>query len=480
MQNNQNWTYQVINKMPKRFSTLDTITILLSYPEVMYKSIELMDRIEDRYINEATLAITVREYIKPLDSVESERLTSAFDTDNLTGANIISDIEKRKDGNFLLFQDPVLALFRLCEASLYQELTDTKLRSRLVSLRDVRDRLGSSSFMDNDLDYSELTKDIMEQLSTLLTMLRNNIVAMQRIGEKFEEMTATASKSPDEFANFRQTMFENTTRLFDRHIKPTLSFLDPSIRLSDGTNLFNTIAEIKSSYDINNKHTIADQIFHFSMSFSNIFRPVQKVERQVDHFLRKTRVGMLQYNAMEFNYQKLKELYEKTKTISMKHKYMDAQDFAKSSGYLLGLKQHSKPQPYQFGDSTSYYENIFSEIALRLSSLEIGNPTIFKGESFKDNLAIEKLERAELLFEWINAQPFRESKDIIATMHYRLEDWLKGYVFTDLLTVIIRLSHKSDWNYHVVTTNKFSYVTINEDAFVYRRRKLIEVRKENE
>jgi len=465
--------------MDKRFSTLETIKILLSHPEIMYQSIKTMDRVEDRYISEAVLAMTVREYVKPLDSVEKERLYSVFDTDNLIAANIVSDIDKRIEGRFLLFQDSVLALFRLCEASLFQELTDTKLRSRLVSLWDTRDRLGSSSFVKNDLDHTELTDDIKEQLSSLLTMLRNNIIAMQRIGEKLEEMTATASKSPDNFTDYRQTMFEKTTRLFDRHIKPTLSFLDPSIRLADGTNLFETMTEIRSAYVTNNKHTVADYVFRFSMSFSNIFRPVQKVERQIDHFLKKTRVGMLQYNAMEYNYQKLKKVYEETKTMSMKHKYMDSKDFATTSGYLLGLKQHSKLQSYQFGDSTSYYENIFSEITLRLSTLETSKPSLFKGESFKDSLEKEKLERAELLFQWLEKQPFRETKDLIATMHYRLENWLEGYEFTDLLTVMIRLNHKSNWKYRVITTNKFSYIAIDSNAFVYRRRKLIEARKSN-
>lgn len=448
---------------------------MLSYPDIMYQCIELMDRANERHIDEVVLASTIREYIKPLDQVEEQRLLSAYQTENLLASNIISDIDKRDGSRYLLFQEAILTLFRLCEMHLYQEVTDAKLRSKLVSLWDARERLESSTFIESDLDYTELTEDIMEQLSELLTMLRNNIIAMQRIGEKLEDLTAEASKSPNEFSKYRQTMFENTVRLFDRHIKPTLNFLDPSSRLVDGTNLLNTLAEIRQKYVRNQKYQIADQIFRFSMSFENIFKPIQKVERQVDNFLRKTRIGMLQYNAMESSYQELKKIYADTQSNNLKHRFMTSKEFCNSTNYILGLKQHSRPQTYQFGESASYFENIFSEISLRLSSLNLSEPSLFEGENYRNDQGSDRLQRAELLYNWLSEQPFRPTKDMIAMLHYRLEGWLNGYCFPDLLTAIIRLKNKKDWEYEVVSTNIFSYVSIDNQAFVYRQRLLVKV-----
>lgn len=464
--------------MRKHFNTLDTVKIMLSYPDIMYQCIERMDRVNDKHIDESVLAATVRQFAQPLESAERERLFSTFDTKNLQHANVVSDIDKRKEGRFLLFQESVLLLFRLCEASLYQEVTDARLRSRIASLWDVRDRLMSASFTEQDPDYTELTDDIMEQFGSLLAMLRNNILAMQRIGEKLENITADASKSPEAFPQYRQSMFEQTSHLFERHIKPTLTFLDPAARLTgDGinhANLFDTIKQIRAEYLVNDKHTIADQILRYSISFANIFQPVQKVERQVDHFLRKTRTGMLQYNAMEANYQKLKKRYEATQTSNLRHRFMEHEDFTTSSGFVPGLKQQVRPQAYQFGDSVSYYENIFSEIELRLSQLATSQTSIFTGESSKDNQAGKQLERAELLYQWLEDQPFRPTEDMIATLHYRLNDWLEGYHFPDLLTAIIRLNHKTGWDYELTTTNRFAYIAIDNDAFLYRRRKLVD------
>jgi hypothetical protein len=452
---------------------------MLAYPAIMYQCIERMDRMNDKHIDETVLASTVRQYAKPLESAEKERLLSAFNTENLLHSNVVSDIDKRKEGRFLLFQEAILLLLRLCEAALYQEVTDAKLRSRIAGLWDVRDRLMSASFAEHDPGYTELTDDIMEQFGSLLAMLRNNILAMQRIGKKLESMTAEASKSPEDFPQYRQSMFEQTNHLFERHIKPTLTFLDPSVHLTDSgksrTNLFKTIEEIRAQYLVNDKHTVADQILRYSISFANIFQPVQKVERQVDHFLRKTRTGMLQYNAMESSFQKLKRCYDATQTSNLRHRFMEQQDFTGLSGFVPGLKQHIRPQAYQFGDSISYYENIFSEIELRLSQLTTSQTSIFTGESSKDNQAGRQLERAELLYQWLEDQPFRPTEDMIATLHHRLYDWLEGYHFPDLLTVIIRLNHKTDWSYELITTNRFAYITINNDAFLYRRRKLVTI-----
>ncbi len=455
---------------------METLRILLSYPDIMYQCIERMDRAGNKHINESVLAITVKQQIKSLEMADQQRLLNAFDSNNLHHANVVSNIDKRDDGRYLLFQESIITLFRLCEASLHQEITNAKLRSRMVSLQDVRNRLMSASFIEQDSDYSELNEDITEQLGSLLGMLRNSILAMQRIGETLEEMTADASKSPDEFSQYRQTMFEKTIHLFDRHIKPTLVFLNPDSHFSGGgTNLFKTINEIQTSYTINHKHVMAGHVFSYLMSLSNLFKPVQKVERQIDHFLRKTRTGMLQYNAMESAYRTLKGLYEKTQTSSLKHLYMDTKRFNQFPDFVLGLKQHNKrPQTYQFGDSLSYYENVFSEITLRLSQLDIKQPSLSHGHYYKDNQSQKWLERSEHLYQWLDKQTFRPTKDLVASLHYRLDGWLEGYCFTDLLIAMIRLNHKTDWNYQLITTNNFFYITIESNAFVYRQRQLIE------
>ncbi len=447
--------------------------ILLKHPTIMYDAIEEMNHKNQRYIKEVELAINIRQYCKSLNKVEKKRLAIAFNTDNLYHANIITNIDKRDNERVLLFHDAILMLFRLCEASLYQEITDAKLQSRIASLRDARNRLETSSFFNSDPDYLELTEDILEQLSNLLGMLRTNVIAMQRINEKLENMTATVSKSPQDFTAYRKTLFQKITYLFDRHIKPILNFLDPEIRLKDGSNLFKTIKQIETKYRSENKQDIAIQIFRYSMSLTSTYKPIQKIARQVDHFLRKTRMGIIQFNAMESQYQKLKKLYQKTQQSNLSISYMDGSNFSKSNNFVLGLRKQARLKAYQFGSSISYYENLFSEIQLRLSLNKV-TPTDLNinGESYFKEKSDDRLQRIELLYQWLQQQSFRPTNDMVATVHYRLYEWLDDYSFPDLLIAINKLDYKTDWDYKLITTNHYSFISIDNQSFIYRRCRL--------
>ena len=298
--------------MSKRFNTLETMRILLNHPQVMLDCIQNMDDRKERYIRESALIISVRRYIAPLEQDTQRRLKAVFKTENLFQSQVVADIEKKNGDKLLLFQDEVLNIFRLCNASLQQDITDTKLRSRLDSLRSVANRLEAASFLMSDPDFTELRDDLLEQLSSLLGLVRKNVSAMQNWSSKLEDLSAQSSKSPEYFLSFRQELFEKVSLIYERHIKPTWTFVNPNLRLAEGLNLFAVLNECKQRFETYGFHDIADQIFRFSMSFTNIYKPVTAVSKEVERFLRKSRKGMLESNTMEHFYQQLRTDYGQT------------------------------------------------------------------------------------------------------------------------------------------------------------------------
>src|SRR5690554_7317453 len=81
--------------------------------------------------------------------------------------------------------------------------------------------------------------------------------------------------------------------------------------------------------ETNDNHSLADQIFRSSLSLNALYKPIQAVAQEVEHFLRKTRRGMAQYNAMEHFYGKLRELKDDTETLSLRRKWLEGGDFAR-------------------------------------------------------------------------------------------------------------------------------------------------------
>lgn len=328
--------------MSKRFSTLDTTRLLFEHPKILFRMIERMDRNEARYIRESDLVAEVMDYTRTLGNADRDRVRLALNTDNLFRGGLVIDIIKAEGERRLVFQDALINLMRACNASLYQELTDAKLRGHLVTLRDVRNRLEISSFSDADLDYTELRDDLNERVSQLIGLLRQNVLRMQTISAQLADLSGDASRAPEKFLEFRQNLFEQIVTLYERHIKPTLVFLNPDTRLPDGSNLFETLEAMVRLLESHGDHSLADQLFRSSISLNALYKPIQAVAQEVEHFLRKTRQGMVQYNAMEHFYGKLQELKGETETLSLKRKWLEGGDFARSTGFLVGLRAQQR------------------------------------------------------------------------------------------------------------------------------------------
>lgn len=465
--------------MSKRFSTLDTTRLLFEHPKILFKLIERMDRNETRYARETDLVEEVLDYTRTLGKADRDRVRLALNTDNLFRSGLVIDMIKAEGENRLVFQDALVNLMRSCNASLYQELTDARLRGHLVTLRDVRNRLELSSFSEVDPDFTELRDDLNERVSLLIGLLRQNVMRMQVISAQLADMSGDASRAPDKFLEFRQNLFEQIVTLYDRHIKPTLVFLNPDTRLPDGTNLFESLEAMVRLLESNGEHSLADQLFRSTISLNALYKPIQAVAQEVEHFLRKTRRGMAQYNAMEHFYGQLLALKSDTETLSLRRKWLKGSDFARSTRFLLGLRAQQRPKHYAFGASSSYYQLLFSELELRLSDQRRKSelPQLEQVLGSGRHSCIDA-QRINLLYEWLASLALRPTQDLVRELHGRLEGFMPGYRFPDLLAALNRIANTPPAGMNVITTNRFKLLEPGgEDAqqdqqFVYRLRRL--------
>lgn len=460
--------------MSKRFSTLETTRILFEHPGVMFRLIERMDRCEARFVLETDLVHVVLDYAKALKKNDEERVRRAFSTDNLFRSGLIIDIDKVQGERRLVFQDSLLGLMRACNASLYQELTDARLRAYLVTLRDVHDRLIRTSFNDADLNFMELRDDLHERVSQLIGLLRQNIFRMEMISSELAAMSGDASRDAHQFTQFRQNLFERITTLYERHIKPTLVFLNPDVRLEDGENLFTTLDDMRRLLELNGQREASDQVFRASLSLNAMHRPIQKVAVEVDHFLRKTRRGMAQYNAMEHHFQRIRVLLDATRTQDLRKTRLDGREFVRGTDFMLGLKTHFKPRQYAFGQSASYYQLLYSELELRLADLrrQIEAPVlpILGAGTAGQSMDVERIEK---LFRWVDSLELRPTADLVQELNGRLDGFIEGYRFPDLLAAVNRLSHASLPGLKLVITNRFRALESGDnERYIYRKRRL--------
>ncbi|NOQ94788.1 MAG: hypothetical protein GQ547_09175 [Methylophaga sp.] len=462
--------------MSKKFNTHTTVKLLFEHPTVMFNCIKQMDEQGEMFIRESQFVISLRQYLRVTPKEEQQRLRVAFKTDNLYQCQIIADVSTVDGERHLIFQDEVISLFRLCEASLHQELTDSRLRSHLDSLRSVKQRLMALVIFDNnDPNYTEMRDDLLKQLSDIYGSLRKNISSMERMNQQLEDMSSDASRQHDDFTHYRQEMFDRVSHIYERRIKPTLSFLNETTRLSDGANLFSLINDCKEMMENREQPTIAHQIFLFSISLTNIYKPVNRLSDEVERFLKKTRHGILESNAMEAAYQRLLSSHQKTQTENMARKFME-KSWAQKTRFVIGLKQQARPKPYRLSHSTSYISNFHNEVSLRLDDLKLIKLMLpEEGPSKKETSSKHRMLRAEKIYNFISNMTFRETDDFVVMMHHRIEPYFENYQFTDLLTALFHVSYKyrdGKSGFKLVTTNKRKQIQYGDNAYIYRMQRL--------
>ena len=476
----------------KKFNTIETLRLLLEHPSIMFNVIRVMDNNKVRFINESQLAQQILQYSSKLEHTERQRITLAFDTDNLLQSHILMDKDIYQGVCRLSFQEGIISLFRLCENSLYQELTDSKLKSRLASLWRLQERVDNAelSFIDDDPDYLEFVDDLVQQLSELLSLLKQNIDRMQGLGKDLEAMSSqafteilsgddTIEGSADNHSlaiEHKEKMLAQISHLFERHIKPTQNFLNHSTRLAKGSNLFGTLDSFKKAFSGHDKHSLSSQMLRYGMSFSNIFLPITEVAHQVDQFLRKTRSALLQSNAMEHFHQKLMTAYDKTLDRNLNKTKID-NNLVKEFDYINNFKRIPKLKDFRVGHSTSYFNNLFTELSLRLEALNLDGHLTTDNENFNLTAVIDdseslNLKRALAMLEHLSDIKLRESKDLTAMLHCRLSDSFTDYRLADLISACQLMQEKQDL-FTLSTVNKKAYLRHNDEIYIYRRKKVI-------
>jgi hypothetical protein len=455
----------------KQFSAINTLKIMLERPNIMFNVIKEMDRHNERFISEAMVALTVLEDIKNLDKKEQQRFKLAFATENLANSHIVADQDQFENVNRLMFQESVLSIFRLCETSLYQELTDSKLKSELASFWHIQSKLQATncSFNALDPDYTELVEELLQKLGSLLDLLKRNLVRMQNINSDLEQLSIDVSKEGIDFVEYRQKLLDDVTRLYERHILPTQRFVNPDVRLVDGDNLLATINSIKVLFDSHSKHELSDQIFRYSLSFSNIINPLKDVSNQINGFIRKTQKSLTQFNAMEWHFERFKQKYEETLDGRVNRTKIDS-SFAKETPFLNNVKRIPRPKGLKIENNESYFHNIFTDLTYRIEDQLMVTDDVIgaDGEALISFTSKDRLERARKIYQLIENLSLRESKDLITTLHYRLKDLLPKYHFVDLINAVVHFRKTILDGKQLIKTNKKSYIQHNNEYYAYR------------
>ena len=462
----------------KQLGTIETLQVILEHRKIMSECIREMDANGKNYIPEHDIFIRVKRYSVLIASDTRRRLRIAFATDNLLNANLVMDVDQRDSEQRLYFHQAVLDIVRLCDLSLFKKLTDVQLKTHLAfvnqSLRSMRD--GSLSFHEDNMDFVEFMDNVFLQLSRLLSEIRQNIVKMQSIGKDLEALTVEPDperSASTSFAHAKQAWLDEIMSLYERHILPMLSFLNPDTTYAHDDGLHSVLTQMSQILEAHQQYKLAQSMRLYALSLLNFYQPIEQTAATVNRFIHKEQASIVRFKALE-------HFYQQHTIRALKASYGDSLSKTKLGSEAIALPDFMRfnkglrRQPsYMLQDSTAYYHNLLKELEARTQdSLNMGQLTAIELSAQYDSEAELGMQRFIQMQQIVEQLTLRETQDVIAMLHQRLVEQISDFAVYDLISAVQLIASqikRDETAWELRTINRFAELTHGDLTYRYRR-----------
>jgi len=461
----------------KQLGTAETLSVILEHRKILSECIKLMDEEGKNFVAEHQLFATVKRYTQLCKPEVKKRIDIAFATENLSQSHIVMDIDRGQGENRLYFQSSVLGVVRLCDVSLFKKLTDAQLKTHLSFLNDAQKslRTGMFDFDSKNDDFAEFIDNLLMNLGELLSKIRQNVSKMQSLGKDLEQLTSSSVQGKidtNDYIKAKESWLLQIVRLYERHIMPVLEFLNPDTQYAQFDGLHSALTKIRDELLAHQQVAIASNIQNYALSFLNFYQPIESTATAVNRFIHKERDSIKRFNAFEYFYQNtLLPALADTQSDNLTRRLL-GNDAILLPTYSPFIKASLRPQGYAFNESTAYYKNLFNELEVRVKDLNVfANFAEIFADNTHNSLAAKKQLRFEQLSKLLAEITLRETSDLLAYVHKRLQTEFVSYQLYDLISAVRFYSSASKTKQGevlLIQTNRFATAGHQDDSYRYR------------
>lgn len=474
------------NRVEKKFKTSITLQYIFERPQLFQKLIEQSDLTGDTChqmgFSQYKYELLLREFLVTHAADEQARYKGVCSLENLKQCNLLIDWDK---GNKrLTFCDGFIELIRLSDETnkLIKEVSDIEYKGMLEEMKRLRDKLSESGLKSTDEDlYYDVRHAIFNHLRRIRSSIRTNEIKFETISKRLADMSSGITDDEIAYAKAKREMYSNASKIYERHIKPTVEFLDKSSRI-EGGNLFVVLNDIGEIFNKRREYSHAEELQFSTLNLSNSYKPIETIAREVRKFLSITRDNARAYNAFEKIGEHLTNAINDIKGKSMNSRtlvrnteLLDVFNFYQGAEGTGALNAQSQ---IVFSDNPVFFKNMRLELQ-QLTALkgEIKELEIVDVELRSDTKALNKevsdYERAVTLSKILQKMELRETGDLYALLHDRLESTLPQYSFFDLDTAKRRITEKvNEDGFRIVPTGFREQIQIGDKSCTYNVRKL--------
>lgn len=432
-----------------------TLRLLLEHKQTFLSLLEEMDRRPtDPHLPTALYNRRIRELAERLRGAEGQRVRDALSLDNLHRNGFLLDW-RAKEGT-VVWKPWLVEMLRHLDSLRLRELSDKDLEHLRSQIDNVVTQLCASgvSAARGNPDFMELLTLMYNTLNTVRDRLQQNVRSLEAQSQHLAQILESDEVGTLERAQQMREALVRVHRLYDRHIKPMLQFVDEAQDYKDKKNPMALISRLAVRMAEMGFPAEAGRISNIHLSILAHAKDVRPIARLLARYVRQDKEERHRYNAIEKQFNMLltacrgtlHDGNQRTRFLSHEHPVFQSGDM------FMGLKAHNQSArtPFTWADEMRYARVLDEKVrAYQEGTLkrlaETRRPTgadYGEIERRQEARALRETRTKRLLAVLEAFDVHTSRQDIHEALHGHLSGRLEDYALADLVEAHAALQMK--------------------------------------
>lgn len=423
-----------------------TLITILEYKQIFFEMIDYADATGVKGSDEFTIPHyngLLSDLLKGMKPADRARLADTLRLENLSRNGLLAYLDEKSD-RFLL-QPFVLDMLRHLDNSRLRELSDTELNGLQVQLTDVLNLVSSESFpwWREDVDFKEKLAFILDSVRNTASRIQQNIESLRGQSRRLAKIIDQNGSEPVSRSMQVHDALAKIFEITERHINPTLTFLNPSLDWKGSGNyppmkIIHMILERFERRGFNDEYNMISRTY---WNLLNAGEQISSIRKNLDVYIRLHESQRKLYNRIEERYNDLASRVKALQDGKRKGNRIKSSDaHFDISTRFHGLKVYQSTYQTCINWPKDMGRVMLDEhLRIRLDAYrDRAQKTARDAKTIRpvSRDALKARKRMGLLKAAADKVRVETSKDIYSQIHDQLPGLIDDYQLTDLLDIL--------------------------------------------
>jgi len=321
-------------------STDKTLIAMIEHKQVFLELIDYIDaRGEGDEIPFSVYFERVRRLLNGIDDERDQRrLRQMFEIENLQQAGLLIELDRHRA--VISFASFVVDMFRHFDHGRLRELSSEQLEVLRIDQNNSLDRLKECHILPGDESFEDLLVVVFERLRHAQARIKQNVNSLQGQAERLSNVVETQDLDDLEHTRKSQQALEEINRIYQKHVLPTLQFLNEREDLKHGLPALTAVGQMASRLAKAGLPVISQRILFAKNSIRSYAKDIEAIRKTLERYVRQSRRQRHQYDCIEAAFNQLKDELRLLHDGKLNNKYLDsASDVFRAGRIFSGLKK---------------------------------------------------------------------------------------------------------------------------------------------